>query len=100
MPVGQRVRVEVEGAHGHHEEEKTRGLILTDPRSTFVVWHHGALGHLVRGFPISNREDVPEQWPDDRFDMIWVLRREPADAEYVFSSVDQRLLSGDVGTDT
>jgi hypothetical protein len=53
----------------------------------------------VNGFPIANPEDVPSVWPDDRFDMIWILRREPDQTAYTFSSVDQRLLSGDVGAD-
>jgi hypothetical protein len=80
----------------HGSEDAVRENILGDPRVTLVVWHHGTLGHLVRGFPISNADDVPHHWPDDRFDLIWVLTREPSDTEFVFSSVEQRLLDGDV----
>ena len=98
-PLGSRVRVDVEGVHGHGSEDAARQDILGQSRNTFVVWHHGSLGHFVNGFPIANPEDVPSVWPDDRFDMIWILRREPDQTTYTFSSVDQRLLSGDVGAD-
>lgn len=98
-PLGRRVSVAVEGVHGHGGEEGARQDILGQSRNTFVVWHHGSLAHFVRGFPIRNLGDVPAAWPDDRFDMIWVLRREPLESAYTFTSVDQRLLSGDAGVD-
>lgn len=100
VPVGRRVGVKVEAAHGHDDLEVARADILGDARATLVVWHHGTLGHLVGGMPLTNREDLPHRWPDDRFDMVWVLSREPEDLAYTFSSVDQRLLSGDAGTNT
>jgi hypothetical protein len=88
------------GRGGHGNEAEARRDILGESRNTFVVWHHGLLPHLVRGFPIANGAQVPDTWPADRFDMIWILRREPQEFQYTFSSVDQRLLSGDVGTDS
>jgi hypothetical protein len=55
------------------------------------------MAEFVRGFPIGNAEDVPARWPQDRFDLIWLLRREPGAANYIFSHVDQQLLAGDQG---
>ena len=100
LPLGSRVRVDVEGTHGHGSEAAARQDILGQRRDTFVVWHHGSLAHFVRGFPIANPDQVPDEWPDDRFDMIWILRRGADEVSYTFSSVDQRLLSGDVGADS
>jgi hypothetical protein len=95
-PIARRLHLVVDSDMEHGSEDAVRENILGDPRVTLVVWHHGTLGHLVRGFPISNADDVPHHWPDDRFDLIWVLTREPSDTEFVFSSVEQRLLDGDV----
>jgi len=99
VPVGQRLGVSVEEVHGLGDEEAARRSILIDSRHTFVVWHHGSLPEFVRGFPIANAEDVPQRWPEDRFDLIWLLRREPGAATYTFSHVYQQLLAGDLGTD-
>jgi hypothetical protein len=95
-PIARRLHLVVDSDMEHGSEDAVRENILGDPRVTLVVWHHGTLGHLVRGFPISNADDVPHHWPDDRFDLIWVLTREPGDTEFEFSSVEQRLLDGDV----
>jgi hypothetical protein len=58
-----------------------------------VVWHHGTLPLLTGHFPLHNPDDVPQHWPEERFDLIWVLQRE-GDG-YRFSVVPQMLLPGD-----
>ena len=95
-PIARRLHVVVDSDIERGSELNVRESILGDPRPTLVVWHHGAMGHLVRGFPITNAADVPHHWPDDRFDLLWLLRREAADSEYTFSQIDQGLLDGDV----
>jgi len=97
-PIARRLAIEVEGHLGHGKEDEVRDAILADPRTVLVVWHHGSLAHLVRGFPITNSEAVPHVWPPDRFDLIWLLTRGPHDLAYTFTSMNQRLLDGDLGT--
>lgn len=97
VPLARRLDVEIDEGHGHGHEEALRESILTDPRNTLVVWHHGTMAHLVRGFPISNPDDVPKHWPDERFDLIWILTREPDERAYRFIGIAQRLLDGDEG---
>ena len=41
---------------------------------------------------------APEEWPEDRFDMVWVFDRDPSSARYGFKQVPQRLLMGDWAT--
>jgi hypothetical protein len=95
-PIGRRLRVLVDSEVARGDEELIRESILCDARPTLVVWHHGAMGHLVRGFPIANATEVPHHWPDERFDLVWVLSRAAAEPEYSFASVDQALLDGDI----
>ena len=38
----------------------------------------------------------PVHWPDERFDMVWILERKDAHSGWSFSQVAQRLLPGDV----
>ena len=94
-PLARRLDIDVDDDHEHGHEHRLRDSILADPRPTLVVWHHGTMAHLVRGFPIRNAGDVPHAWPDDRFDLIWILAREADDEEYEFSSAAQSLLDGD-----
>ncbi len=55
------------------------------------------MAKLVGHFPIVNIDDVPKHWPDERFDLIWVLVRQPgAEPKYRFVVVPQMLLADDV----
>ena len=70
--------------------------VLGRPEPALIVWHHGTLAKLVRHFPIVNIDDVPKQWPEERFDLIWVLVRQPwRGTQYRFVVVPQMLLDDD-----
>lgn len=94
-PLARRLGISIDEAFGHSHVKALSRSILDDPRPTLVVWHHGTMSDLLAHFPVGNTQDVPEQWPDDRFDLIWVLVREPESGEYRFLSVEQALLDGD-----
>jgi hypothetical protein len=38
---------------------------------------------------------TPDTWPDDRFDVVWVLERDADQAPFQFREVFQRVLAGD-----
>lgn len=94
-PLAQRLGIPIDESYDHSQAKELSRSILDDPRPTLVVWHHGSMSDLLAHYPIDNREDVPECWPQDRFDLIWVLAREPGVEEYRFLSVEQALLAGD-----
>lgn len=67
-------------------------LTLSDA-STLIVWHHGSIPSFVQAFPLSNAEQVPQKWPEDRFDLIWVLEQDGN--TYLWREAEQGLLHGD-----
>ena len=95
-PTAKRLKIEVVDAHTHGNEEDLAKEVLGRPEPALIVWHHGTLGKVVRHFPIVNIDDVPKHWPEERFDLIWVLERHPgAELKYRFVAVPQMLLDGD-----
>jgi hypothetical protein len=42
---------------------------------------------------LPNPPNVPRDWPDDRFDVVWLFDR--TDTGWSFSQLPQLLLSGD-----
>jgi len=55
------------------------------------------MAKIVRHFPVTNKEEIPHRWPDERFDLIWILVKEPsAVLAYRFISVPQLLLAHDL----
>lgn len=105
-PTAERLDVTLETKFTHGEEPELAKEILTSAEPTLVVWHHGELPHLLSQFKIINSDGVPSAWPEDRFDLVWVLQREPGagvgaagatgdEPTYRFSISPQLLLAGD-----
>ena len=87
------VQVNVDFPHGHEHHLATH--IVGQALDTLVVWHHGELPAAIAEFPVVNIDDVPSQWPEERFDLVWVLQRDAGSLQYTFSQLNQRLLDGD-----
>ena len=95
-PVAERLKVNVVDSYAHGDEKDLAKEVLGQSEPTLIVWHHGTLSKLVRHFPIANMDDVPKHWPEERFDLIWVLVRQPgAEPKYRFVVVPQMLLVDD-----
>ena len=67
--------------------------ILVANGAVLAWWEHHARTNIVAALP--GQGDFNELWPDDRFDLVWLLDAE-GDA-YVFSHATQGLLDGDQG---
>jgi hypothetical protein len=93
VPTAHRLGLDIESVNipGHYDHLATDIQHAGIP--TLVVWHHGSIPSFVSAFPVSNSDDVPNSWPDDRFDVIWVLM--DAGDHYLWHQMEQRLLEGD-----
>jgi hypothetical protein len=87
------IDVNVDYPHGHEHHLATH--IMGQGNDTLVVWHHGEIPAAIGEFPIVNKSDIPSAWPEERFDLVWVLSRDADSSQYTFSELNQRLLDGD-----
>ena len=92
-PTAKRLALDLDEQYGHGDESALAKDLIGSGRDALIVWHHGNLPELLAHLPIVNRGDVPSAWPEDRFDLIWVLAR--SGDSYTFAQVDQDLLDGD-----
>jgi len=63
-----------------------------------VCWQHQGLAVLARAIVVPQRLaglSADWVWPDDRYDVIWSLRRDGPGEPWHFRQYCQRLLSGD-----
>lgn len=72
------------------QEKKMAELAKASEGVVLISWEHDAI-HLIANQLTA--DPVPQQWPDDRFDIVYVF--DLVDGEYKFSQVPQLLLSGD-----
>ena len=62
-----------------------------------ISWQHDYLPEIASGL-LGDEKTAPQQWPEDRYDVIWVLDLDPASGRYSFKQVPQLLLMGDWAT--
>ncbi|WP_454807888.1 phosphoglycerate mutase family protein [Paraburkholderia fungorum] len=65
--------------------------VLTQRGIVLIAWEHKVLPSLIGHVP--GAPAVPAAWPDERFDMVWILER--AESRWSFSQRPQLLLAGD-----
>ena len=93
-PTASRLGLTVDDRFTHQQVDQAAAALLADDVDALVVWHHGSLPGFLAHLPLSDASSVPAQWPDDRFDLIWVLT-DDGSGRYAFTQVAQDLLSGD-----
>jgi hypothetical protein len=78
-----------EGALGQSAAAATQGV-------TLICWEHTAIPAIANGItPVAAGTQIPQSWPDARFDLVWSFAFDADASAYVFSELSQLLLAGD-----
>ena len=83
--------------HDYEEDEETAlaTAVASAPSPVLIAWHHGRIAKLVKEIA-GKHIGCPHQWPDERFDMVWILdRHDLSSTSWTFSQVAQCLLPND-----
>ena len=94
QPLAQSLQLPIDTSVPKADIGRLATAILAVEGVVLVAWEH----HLIPSLAASLTGQpglAPDVWPDDRFDVVWVLER-GADAEgFQFRQVLQRVLAGD-----
>ena len=77
------------------DESNVASEILRQDGPVLVCWEHHNIPLIVAALGV--KDEAACNWPDDRFDMIWLLRSS-GPVGYSFIVKNQELLDGDVRT--
>jgi phosphohistidine phosphatase SixA len=88
--LGLRVRID----HADGDETGLARAALEAPGPVLIAWHHNHIPSLVREIT-GDPAVAPWSWPDERFDLVWLLERSAEDGPWRFSQAAQRLLAHD-----
>jgi broad specificity phosphatase PhoE len=94
VPLATALGLSVNHAYAEEEEAALAAVVVAAPSPALIAWHHGAIPRLVAEIA-GTLSGCPDYWPDDRFDLIWILERSAPRARWSFSQIVQRLLPGD-----
>ena len=91
-PLAEKLGLKLETAFTKGDEKALAADVLTQHGTVLICWQYQKIPDIVRHL---EGPAVPQTWPDDRFDVVWVLTRTAKDAPWRFRQVPERLLAGD-----
>ena len=95
-PLAAVLGIQVNHDHAEGEEDALADAVVAAPSPVLIVWHHGNIPKLARNIA-GPQLGCPVHWPDDRFDMVWILDRNGAGI-WTITQVAQRLFPDDRST--
>ncbi|WP_116204544.1 hypothetical protein [Amycolatopsis circi] len=88
-PVAERLGKTVLTTYGKGSENALAAEVARRTEPTLISWQHEEIPALAAAFGAT----APQKWPDDRFDVVWVLT--PAGSGWTLTQVPELLLAGD-----
>ena len=93
-PLAEALGVQVDKSHADGEEAALAAAALAAPGPVLIAWHHSHIPALARMI-VGEEFACPHGWPEDRFDVVWILERCDAASPWSFSQVAQCLFAYD-----
>ncbi len=97
LPLSERLRIEINSEYPRYDLKALMEEIHSLRGEVLISWQREyipAMASLI----LDNRISVPAEWPEDRYDMVWVFDLDVASNQYRFKQVPQKLMCGDVAT--
>jgi hypothetical protein len=96
-----RLGIPIVSAFEEGQEPQLAASVVSDYSGVVLIcWEHEHIPALASSLPTVRGTAIPQNWPGDRFDVIWTftLVSGAATRQYTFGQVPQQLLSGDSAT--
>lgn len=96
-PLSEKLGIEINAEFPRYDFEKMLEEIYLHRGVVLISWQREYIPDIARKI-MDDSKVVPAEWPEDRFDMIWVFDLDRSSGRYKFKQVPQRLLGGDLIT--
>lgn len=94
QPLGERLGLPLDEPFLQDEVDRLVQTLMASEGHVLVAWEHKRIPLIVNGL-IGDASAVPQVWPDDRFDLVWIVSPGPASGALSLRQVPQLLLAGD-----
>jgi broad specificity phosphatase PhoE len=94
LPLSERIGKPLEEPFLQDELDRLVAAIRASDEHILVAWEHKRIP-LIANQLVEDRSTVPQVWPDDRFDLVWVFEPDPSSGGLRWRQVPQLLLAGD-----
>jgi hypothetical protein len=94
QPLSERLGLPIDEHFVQDDLDRLVEAILASDGDVLVAWEHKRIP-LIANRLIGDASTVPQVWPDDRYDLVWVLGPDPISVGLRLQQVPQLLLAGD-----
>ncbi|HKR00500.1 MAG TPA: hypothetical protein VJT09_07490 [Pyrinomonadaceae bacterium] len=93
-PLAEKLAIRINSNYSKDEDKEMLEEAFLCAGVVLVCWQHDFIPKIANHI-LGNKATAPQDWPEDRFDMVWVFARDSASTHYDFKQVPQNLLMGD-----
>jgi hypothetical protein len=93
-PLAEKLAIRINSNYQKDEFEEMLEEVYLCAGVVLVSWQHDFLPKLAN-YILGNKTTAPQEWPEDRYDLVWVFDLDAATSKYGFRQVPQNLLMGD-----
>jgi hypothetical protein len=97
VPLGDKLGIEINIEFPRFDFEKMLEEVYLCQGVVLICWQREYIPDIALKI-LDDRKLAPADWPEDRYDMVWVFDLDRSSGQYGFKQVPQNLLAGDLGT--
>jgi broad specificity phosphatase PhoE len=102
LALGERLGLAVDSRFPKEQVDELIRAVHAIDGPVLIAWEHQLIPSIAN-LLAQDKSKVPQIWPDDRYDLVWVFESGSQGGEVEFREVPQTLLAGDrptpIGTD-
>jgi len=94
LPIAERLGMTITESFLQDQLDELAGALEACNGHVLVSWEHKRIP-LIASRLVADASTVPQVWPDDRYDLVWIIEPGPAGGGFRLRQVPQSLLAGD-----
>ena len=95
IPLGEKLAIKINSEFQRSDFESMLEEVFSRKGVVLICWQREYIPDIA-SLILGNNKIAPSEWPEDRYDMIWVFDLHRSSSRYKFKQVPQKLLGGDL----
>ena len=96
MPLADKLKLTINSSFQRSDCKRMVEDAVSRKGVVLICWQREYIPEIAEEI-LGKKNIAPSEWPDDRFDMIWVFDLNRRSLKYKFKQVPQKLLARDRG---
>jgi hypothetical protein len=93
-PLAEKLSIKINSEFQRSEFDEMIDEVFSCKGVVLISWQREYIPDIASHI-LGNKKIAPKDWPEDRFDMVWVFDLDRSSSKYKFKQVPQKLLGGD-----